>query len=85
MAEFEKKTYYFKLTGRKVYYFKVDRFDFIDANLCFLTCLNNNAQVPLTRGLLESTINKYMTEHGLKYEDLKNDEIEKVKLFYEPV
>lgn len=83
MADFSKKTYYFKLTGRKVYYFKVDRFDFADTELCFLTCLNNNAQVPLTKGTLESTINKYMTDHGLKYEDLNNDEIEKVKLFYE--
>ena len=84
MADFIRRTYYFKLTGKKVWYFKVDRFDFDEKTDClFLTYLPKDLSLPLTKVLLEKFIQTQMTEYGLKYEELNEDEIERLKLLYE--
>lgn len=84
MAEFMKKTYYFKLEGNKVYYFKVDKFVFDEkTDFLFLTYLPKDLSLPMTTALLEKFIQNQMREHGVTYHDMSDDEIEKVKLLYE--
>lgn len=84
MAEFVKKTYYFKLVGKKTWFFRVDSFEFsLEDQLITLTMLGYNVQETLSKGMLEKKLNELMTEYSLKYVEVESDELEKLKLFYE--
>lgn len=85
---FKVKSVYFKLIGKKTYYFRLDslQLDEIDSPsaLALLYCFNETK--PIVPGMLEEVkenIAKLMQRYSLELKELTEDEIKVIKLLYE--
>lgn len=85
VADFSKKTYYFKLTGKRSYFFKVEEFTFTTQDsIIYIWNYNAKLGFPTTKENLEKFLSRYMLDKGMKYEEITNQqEIEAIKLLYE--
>lgn len=81
------KTRYFKLVGKKTYFFKLHIMNIkgvdTDNGVAVLYNFNSKAQYIDNQTGVEDFINKTMVNHGLKYVLLTEDEIKLLELMYE--
>lgn len=86
MADFTKRTYYFKLVGKINYVFRVDYFGFSEKESIVIGYFyNSKTSIPFTE---IDKFNQYIEElskkYGLKYVEITDEnEIESIKLLYE--
>lgn len=81
------KVRYFKLVGKKEWFFKLNLMSLKGVesrnDIAVLKCYNAKIEQAMGEMEAEAFINKLMVNHGLKYVELSEDEVELLKLLYE--